>query len=103
MVLSRNREALPTETVSKRCAAANLPMVAGVKSILLPPHRVWIAKLVRLASTARQSQQELRPGSECICSGNVIFVDCSRQTANTCSRVGRITSFQCRRRAAELE
>ncbi len=39
-------------------------MVAGVKRVLLPPHRVRVAKLVHLARRSRQAKQEVRPAME---------------------------------------
>src|SRR5262249_15674550 len=101
MVLSGDRKALPAETVSKRNVSGDLPMVARIQSILLPPHRVRIAKLIRFTCATRQSEQESCPGIECICRR-----DCgagSWLSANVGGCIGSIARLQCRSSAVKLE
>src|SRR5262249_27443820 len=61
VIFPRNWKALPAQSVGQRQAAANLPVIARVKSVLLPINRVRVAKLVDLARGGRESQQEIRP------------------------------------------
>src|SRR5262245_51041552 len=100
MVLSWNREALPTETVSNRQTSANLPVVARVESILLPPHGVRITKLISLACGAWQSEQKGSPGIECVRARDTCA--CSRLSADVV-RGDCIAGLQRCGRAAELE
>src|SRR5262249_49852670 len=61
VVLPRYGKKLPAQAVSQRHPATNLPMVARVKPVLFPPHRVRIAELIHLARRSRQAKQEVRP------------------------------------------
>src|SRR5262249_22728698 len=101
MVLSGDRKALPAETVSKRNVSGDLPMVARIQSILLPPHRVRIAQLIRLTCAARQSEEEGCPGIERICCR-----DCaagSSLSANVSACIGSIARLQRGSSAVKLE
>src|SRR6185369_5263103 len=64
VVFSRDTKQLPAQTISECHPASNLPVIASVKCILFPPHRVRITQLVHLARLRWHAQQEVGPTME---------------------------------------
>src|SRR5829696_1115559 len=70
VVFPRNAKKLPAQTIGQRQTTTDLPMVARVKRVLLPPNGVRVAQLVHFARLRWHTEQEVGPAMKELALGN---------------------------------